>query len=390
MSDRSTMSFAKPPNPADLLAPVAAVVLTFRRPRLATGVVRALVDVEGLEPARVTVVVNGSGGLDDPELEAAVTMVRLPRNVGPAGGFRAGMEAAFADPSVRWVYLCEDDVGLFALPSPRLADVVARAQATEADRDQPLGAIVAYGRTFVGRGAHTVNAVPARADALDLSPVDVASWGATLLSRAVFDAGIRPDAEWFFGLEDFDFFWRVNRAGFRVLVDGGSARAVSAQQTTSGRDEALREWRPTDSDEAWRAYYHARNSIHFARRYGRPSWYLWHLAYSTSPLAAGRILGGATGHPERTVGWSTGAVRRACEVLEGARRALTARPELRAGLTSCAELLDCSILIAARPLTGWHRSPKAWRPRSCIEAPTPRACGPMLTPEWVWGINDWR
>jgi len=27
----------------------------------------------------------------------------------------------------------------------------------------------------------------------------------------VFDAGVLPDPEWFFGLEDFDFFCRVRR-----------------------------------------------------------------------------------------------------------------------------------------------------------------------------------
>ncbi len=44
------------------------------------------------------VVVNGEGGLDDPELEGRVRMVRLPSNVGPAGGFHQGLVEAFADP----------------------------------------------------------------------------------------------------------------------------------------------------------------------------------------------------------------------------------------------------------------------------------------------------
>ena len=73
---------------------VTAVVLTYRRPRLAGGVVRSLLESEGFRPDRVVVVVNGEGGLDDPELEAAVRMVRLPVNTGPAGGFRVGLEVA--------------------------------------------------------------------------------------------------------------------------------------------------------------------------------------------------------------------------------------------------------------------------------------------------------
>jgi GT2 family glycosyltransferase len=262
---------------------VTAVVLTFLRPHLAGDVVRSLLEVEGLPPERVVVVVNGQGGLDDPDLESKVRMVRLDRNTGPAGGFRAGLEAAFVDPATRWAYLCEDDVGLFALPSPRLGELLDRVDA-RGDLPPPVGAVVAYGRVFVGRGAHTVNVVPRSDVPGGLSPVDVACWGATLVSRTVVDAGILPDSEWFFGLEDFDFFCRVREAGFEVLVDAVAAHRVADQQTNQGRDEALRIRRPTDEAEAWRAYYHSRNSIALARRHGRPSWYAWHLAYSARHL----------------------------------------------------------------------------------------------------------
>ncbi len=107
---------------------VTAVVLTHMRPRLAGDVTRSLLETEGLPADRVIVVVNGTGGLDDPALEARIRMVRLSRNTGPAGGFRAGLTAAFEDPATKWAYLCEDDVGLFALPTPRVADLL------EADR----------------------------------------------------------------------------------------------------------------------------------------------------------------------------------------------------------------------------------------------------------------
>jgi len=278
-----------PPVPAS----VSAVVLTHRRPRLATEVVRSLIEREGLPPGRVIVVVNGPGGLDDATLEGNVRLLRLPRNLGPAGGFGAGMEAAFADPSVRWAYLCEDDVGLFSLPSPRLADVLSRAEEHGRLSGRPVGAVVAYGRRFVGRGSHAVNLVPPEGSADELATVDVASWGATLVARSVFDAGIVPDPQWFFGLEDFDFFCRVRRRGFDVLVDAVAARAVADEQTSAGRAEALRQHRPTDERETWRSYYHARNSIHLARRYGRPSWHAWQLAYTV------RHLQKATGREER-------------------------------------------------------------------------------------------
>jgi GT2 family glycosyltransferase len=262
---------------------ITAVVLTHMRPGLAGDVTRSLLEVEGISSDRIVVVVNGVGGLDDPLLETTVRMVRLTANLGPAGGFCAGLVEAFSDPSTRWAYLCEDDVNLFSLPAPRLAELVERVESL-GDRRPPVGAVVAYGRRFMGRGTHTTNHVPPAGSAVGMTPVDVACWGATLVSRDVVDAGVLPDADWFFGLEDFDFFCRVREAGFEVLVDDVAARQVADQQTTLGREGAHRERRPTDAAEAWRAYYHARNSVALIRRHGRRSWYGWQLAYSVRHL----------------------------------------------------------------------------------------------------------
>ena len=104
----------------------------------------------------------------------------------------------------------------------------------------------------------------------------------------MYDAGVLPDPEWFFGLEDFDFFCRVRESGFGVVVDDEAARAVAAEQTSEGRETAITTARPTDADEAWRGYYHARNSIELARRHGDPTWYAWHLAYSARHLQKAR------------------------------------------------------------------------------------------------------
>jgi len=243
--------------------------------------VRSLLEVEGFTPDRVVVVVNGEGGLDDPELENSVRMVRLPSNVGPAGGFHHGLLEAFADPTTRWAYLCEDDMVLLHLPAPRVAGLVARVESSGHDG---VGAVVAFGRVFVARSGHSVNVVPRRGLPGELAPVDVSTWGATLVSRAVVEAGVLPDAELFFGFEDFDFYCRVRAAGLSVLVDVVCARRVAHRQTLAGRDDALRDHRPLDADEPWRAYYLARNYFALARRHGRRSWFAWHLLYSVRRL----------------------------------------------------------------------------------------------------------
>jgi rhamnopyranosyl-N-acetylglucosaminyl-diphospho-decaprenol beta-1,3/1,4-galactofuranosyltransferase len=272
---------------------VRAVVLTHRRPRLATATVRSLIEREGLSPERVVVVVNGSGGLEDPDLEKRVRMVRLDRNLGPAGGFAAGIRSAFDDPRIRWAYLCEDDVGLYSLPCPRLADLVLRTECLGTSDRKRVGAVVAFGRRFVGRGVHTLNHVPPEGVPCELGPVDVGSWGATLLARQVFEAGVQPDPNWFFGLEDFDFYCRIRERGFEVLVDAVSARAVAGEQTSFGRAGTQELQRPTNEHEVWRQYYHFRNSVEMVRRHGNPSWHLWNLAYAV------RHLQSASGREER-------------------------------------------------------------------------------------------
>jgi GT2 family glycosyltransferase len=211
-----------------------------------------------------------------------VRTIRLPANVGPAGGFRAGLEAAFDDGTTDWAYLCEDDVGLFDLPTPRVSAVLQKLGQEFARAPQTVGAVVAYGRRFVGRG-HSVNVVPEPADP-PFVPVDVAAWGATLVSRAVVDRGVLPATEWFFGFEDFDFFCRVRASGLSVLLDSESARAAASVQTSHGRQAALSTDRPDDAEEPWRAYYVARNYFHLARAHGSGSWLAWHLAYSARRL----------------------------------------------------------------------------------------------------------
>lgn len=256
---------------------VLAVVLTYRRPRLATQVVLGLMEREGFSADEILVVVNGEGGLASVALEQQVRMLRLPVNTGPAGGFAAGMQAA-EQTGAQWIYLCEDDVGLIDLPSGRVARVLAEVRAEQERTGASIGAVAAYGRTFSRRSGHTDPYVPVGPAALQ--PVDVAAWGATLVHRSVIEAGVVPDAQWFFGYEDFDFFLSLRSAGFLLLVDTESAQAVACQMTGDGRERNQLGARPSDSAEGWRAYYVARNFFFLARVHGNWRWVLWHLVFS--------------------------------------------------------------------------------------------------------------
>lgn len=258
---------------------VAAIVLTFQRPRLATQVVRSLIEDEGFPPDRVLLVVNGSGGLTERALERRIEVLELPSNLGPAGGYRAALLEARRRFDASWYYLNEDDIGLLSLPTPRVESLIRRVEAMTAnDGDpRPVGGIVAYARQLDPATGLTTPLLPSGDDLVD---VDVAAWGSSLVSRALVDAGILPDDEWFFGYEDFDFWLRVRRAGFRLLVDEVAASAVVTQVAGDGRSEALAADRPLDREEPWRAYYQARNFMELRRRHGHAGWTRTHLKKS--------------------------------------------------------------------------------------------------------------
>jgi glycosyltransferase involved in cell wall biosynthesis len=256
---------------------VAAIVVTHRRPTLATDVVRSLLEVEGFAPQDVYLVINGEGGLSDQVLQSSVNVIRLPHNPGPAGGFREGMIAAGAK-GAEWFYLCEDDIALFNIPTPRVRRIVDEVTELERRGEGPVGAVVAYGRDLHPSTGHTT--VHTVVGTTGYERVDAASWGASLVSSRVLPAGALPSDDYFFGYEDFDFWFQITNAGFRILVDRESSAASQESMSLEGRDEAFKGKRPLDVDEPWRAFYIARNYFILSKRHGDWRWMAAHLAYS--------------------------------------------------------------------------------------------------------------
>jgi len=272
---------------------VVALVLTYRRPGLATRSVRWLVDDEGIPPEDIVLVVNGEGGLDDPALEGAIEVLRLPENVGPAGGFARGLRHVLATRDGAWVYVCEDDVALYPLPTPRTERLIKEAEG--ADTQRPIGAVVAYGRDMDPRTGITY---PHRVSTDEpFEEIDMGQWGATLLSRRVLEANTFPDESMFWGYEDLEYFLAVRRAGFRVVVDTESARAVNDTVTRPARS-TWKDVRPNRRQEPWTSYYAARNFFVLARRHGTWRWTAHHWAKSARryQLASSRQQRSAIAH----------------------------------------------------------------------------------------------
>jgi GT2 family glycosyltransferase len=263
---------------ARIAAQFTPIVLTHRRPRVAEITVRHLIDSEGVTPEEIILVVNGEGGLEDRKLQSSLDVIQIDRNSGPANGFSVGLEYALRNRTTEWLYLMEDDAGLLDLPVGRANRIIHDLDARLPD-SASIGAVVAYGRVFAGDSGRTVPHVPG-VEAPPYAPVDVAAWGATLIRRQVVESGTRPDPGLFFGYEDFDFFLRLQHAGWQLVVDTAAELSVGHQVTDTGRTEVFRGQRPNEQDEPWRHYYRARNFLVLQRRWGNWRWLLDHLLRS--------------------------------------------------------------------------------------------------------------
>lgn len=255
---------------------LSALVVTHDRPTLAGQTVRYLIEKEGVRVSDIVLVVNGVGGLDDPDLERQVDKINTGSNLGPAGGFAVGLNRLRTHHSTPWSYVCEDDIGLLSLPAERSRQIIRSVGDLPTNERSRVGAVLAYGRVMHGRAGRTVPHVCHKGTSQHLERVDTGAWGATLIHRRVLDARLRPDPELFFGFEDFDFFMKMQEAGLIVYVDCLAERAVIDEVSTAGRNRLFVGRRPTDAQEPWRYYYGARNFCHLARRHGSYAWTALH------------------------------------------------------------------------------------------------------------------
>jgi GT2 family glycosyltransferase len=244
---------------------VIAVVLTYRRPEGASQAVSALLESEGLDPSQILLVVNGDDGPLEGAFEKRIPALHLAENLGPAGGFARALQHVRRESSASWVYLCEDDQQRYALPAPRVQELVERVERFEREvPGPPVGVALASGRHIdmrTGRTApHKLGSPSGGFDEVDYGPF----WGA-LLSRRVVDANVVPDEALFWGAEDLDFWLRVRVAGFRVVVDTVAHEAAHNKGS---------------SGESWCGYYVARNNFYLRRRHGRSRWTIHHLLKS--------------------------------------------------------------------------------------------------------------
>ncbi|WP_243718748.1 glycosyltransferase [Actinomadura sp. 7K534] len=237
-------------------ARVAAVVVTYNRRDLLTEALTAL-RAQTRVPDRVVVIDNASS---DGTAEAVAgrfpeaDLLTLPRNVGGAGGFGAGIARAL-DGGADLLWLLDDDT----VPEPGALEALlaARERATTADEGPPT--LAASRVVWTDGRDHPMNtprpkpratAAETRvARAAGCVPIRSASFVSVLVDAAAVRERGLPVADYFLWNDDFEFTTRLLRGRRGVLCPD----SVAVHKT--------REFGGTDADPGDRFFYEVRNKI---------------------------------------------------------------------------------------------------------------------------------
>ncbi|CAN5132348.1 hypothetical protein BH24ACT1_BH24ACT1_11200 [soil metagenome] len=203
---------------------VVALTLTYRRHHLLRGTVSAI-QAQSRPPDRVLVIDNDEEAVEALQDFENVEILSTGENLGPAGGYAFGFEAALARGADK-IWVVDDDT----VPEPScLANLLAASEGL--DTVVPLQRKPGFDQGFPP------------------------SWNGPLLDAAAVRRVGLPRSELFFWAEDSEFFLRLARAGV-------PRRAVPDAVVLHVNPEARRRGAPRD----WRLYYEVRNGIWYRLR----------------------------------------------------------------------------------------------------------------------------
>jgi rhamnopyranosyl-N-acetylglucosaminyl-diphospho-decaprenol beta-1,3/1,4-galactofuranosyltransferase len=239
-------------------AAVAAVVVTYNRRDLLAEALAALL-TQTRVPDQIVVVDNASADgtaamvrerFPDADL---LELLELPRNLGGAGGFGAGMARAL-DGEADLLWLLDDDT----VPEPGALEALLNARDRATGHDGPP-TLVASRVVWTDGRDHPMNTPRAKprasaaeweiARAADCVPVRSASFVSVLVDAAVVRERGLPVADYFLWNDDFEFTTRLLR-GRRGLL----CRDSVVVHKTKG-------FGGTETDPGDRFFYEVRNKI---------------------------------------------------------------------------------------------------------------------------------
>ncbi len=171
-------------------------------------------------------------------------------NAGPAGGAYWGLKLLF-EKGYDWVLWIDDD------DPPQFEDVFEKMfQIVEDNDSSMLGMVGSVGERFDFRRAKIL-----RLKDQDLKGylyVDTISGNMfPLVNRRVFEKGILPSKDFFFGFEDLGFSLAVKRSGFKIMISG--ELQYEHRKLANRLNLKKKQHHQRSADSLWREYYSVRS-----------------------------------------------------------------------------------------------------------------------------------
>jgi rhamnopyranosyl-N-acetylglucosaminyl-diphospho-decaprenol beta-1,3/1,4-galactofuranosyltransferase len=267
---------------------VAIVVVTYNRADLLERMLEGLTTLDP-QPDTVIVVDNASTDRTRAVLEgASVQAIRSEDNLGGAGGFHLGVQAAYEQGYDR-IWLMDDDV----IPATDCLGVLLALDedCLMAVRENSKGDLAEYAATrfdlsspwaIKPKTASVVGTYATRASMPETVPLENVAFEGFMIRRRVVDAIGLPDDSFFIFYDDCDYAIRARRAGFTILA---VRDAVLVRQLDFDQQHDL---------AGWKGYYMYRNLFAVHRRYGENAlvrakpWLITLGVVLLSPLRGGR------------------------------------------------------------------------------------------------------
>jgi rhamnopyranosyl-N-acetylglucosaminyl-diphospho-decaprenol beta-1,3/1,4-galactofuranosyltransferase len=249
---------------------LAVVIVSFNRRDLLKIGIKAVLR-QTTAPDLIIVIDNASTDGTADMLRSAswsdpkrVLCLQLPENVGGAGGFAAGIDAAVTR-GADWIWLMDDDCEPEIDALEELVRVAKRPDMVYGSL-AVSGAKTAWPMTLVDEGGARAAKVVERVDDVpDIGRVGFLPFLGLMVSRELVGRIGLPDAGFFISGDDVEYCLRAGRAGAPIYVVGRSRVAHPASDWYPVRlpGKVIRCLRLPP----WKRYYDTRNRLLIGRRY---------------------------------------------------------------------------------------------------------------------------
>lgn len=241
----------------------SAFVITYKRPKVLLQTIQSIFK-QTIVPEKLLIVDN------DPEQSAFSILTELEGlpieyhsvgfNSGPAGAANEGLKKLFVQ-GYQWVlWLDDDDPPRYENQIEILVSNVIRNQHVT-----NLGMTGSVGQLYNSKKGEIVRVSDERLKNGDDIEVDqIAGNMFPFVSRKVFEAGVLPDNNLFFGFEELEFCLRVQNAGFKIIISG---KEMYRHREFSGRLNFKRSlYTEKQVSTLWREYYGMRTLVKIVTR----------------------------------------------------------------------------------------------------------------------------